>query len=90
MDSEAAVIRSEMSRTRAELDRKLTLLEERARELTPRRYWERHKPDFFLDRALGGMLTLIGLKMTVGSVRRIRRNRRDERMRRIATRMAVL
>ena len=76
MDSEAAVIRSEMSRTRAELDHKLTLLEERARELTPRRYWERHKPDFFLDRAIGGLLTLIGLRMTLGLVRRSRRRAR--------------
>ena len=74
MDSEAAVIRSEMSRTRAELDRKLTLLEERAYDLTPRRVWERHKPDFFLDRAIGGVLTLIGLKMALGNVRRIRRH----------------
>jgi hypothetical protein len=79
MDSEAAVIRSEMSRTRAELDHKLTLLEERARELTPRRYWERHKPAFFLDRAIGGMLTLIGLRMTLGYVRRSRRRARARR-----------
>jgi hypothetical protein len=75
MDREAAVIRSEMSRTRAELDRKLTLLEERARELTPRRYWERHKPDFFLDRAIGSMLTVIGLRMALGRVLRTRRRR---------------
>ena len=86
MDSEAAVIRSEMSRTRAELDQKLTLLEERARDLTPRRYWERHKPDFFLDRAIGGMLTIIGLQMTLGYVRRSRRRR----VRTAGTRMAVV
>ena len=86
MDSEAAVIRSEMSRTRAELDHKLTLLEERARDLTPRRYWERHKPDFFLDRAIGGMLTIIGLQMTLGHVRRSRRRR----VRTAGTRMAVV
>jgi hypothetical protein len=85
MDSEAAVIRAEMTRTRAELDRKLTLLEERAHELTPRRYWERHKPDFFLDRAIGAMLTVIGLRMALGMVRRSRRRR----VRTAITRMAV-
>jgi hypothetical protein len=85
MDSEAAVIRAEMTRTRAELDRKLTLLEERAQELTPQRYWERHKPDFFLDRAIGAMLTVIGLRMALGMVRRSRRRR----VRTAVTRMAV-
>jgi hypothetical protein len=85
MDSEAAVIRSEMTRTRAELDRKLTLLEERAHELMPGRYWERHKPDFFLDRAIGAMLTVIGLRMALGMVRRSRRRR----VRTAVTRMAI-
>ncbi len=36
MDREAAVIRSEMSQTRADLDRKLSQLETRAKEMTPR------------------------------------------------------
>ena len=36
MDREAAVIRSEMSQTRAGLDRKLSQLEARARDMTPR------------------------------------------------------
>ena len=87
MDSEAAVIRAEMSRTRAELDRKLTLLEARARELITPRHVQRHLPDFFLDRAIGGMLTVIGLKMTLGNIRRIRRSRRA---RTTGTRMAVM
>ena len=63
MDSEAAVIRSEMSHTRADLDRKLTELEMRARELTPRRYVKRMMPPFFLDRVVGGLLTLVGVTM---------------------------
>ena len=87
MDSEAADIRSEMTRTRAEKDRKLTLLEERARELMQPRQLARQLPEFFLDRAIGGMLTLIGLKMTLGNVRRIRRRRR---VRTTGTRMAVM
>jgi hypothetical protein len=52
-----------MSQTRTNLDRKLSLLEARARELSPRRYVRQHTPDYLLDRAIGGVLTLIGLKM---------------------------
>ena len=55
MDSEAAVIKSEMMRTRADLDRKIAQLEVRARELTPRRYLQRYLPENALDRALGGV-----------------------------------
>ena len=47
MDSEAAVIRAEMNQTRAELDRKIGLLEARARALTPRELSERYLPDYF-------------------------------------------
>jgi hypothetical protein len=81
MDREAAVIRQEMSQTRAELDRKLALLETRARtikqDISPRNYWARHKPDFFLDRAIGGFLTLVGLKMAWSQVKS-RRNHRAQ------------
>jgi len=63
MDREAVVIREEMSHTRAELDRKLTLLEGRARELSPRVVAERYMPDYFLDRAIGAVLTLVGLRL---------------------------
>jgi hypothetical protein len=63
MDREAAVIRSEMSHTRADLDRKLELLQERAREMTPRRYVQRHMPDYPVERAAGAVLTLAGLFM---------------------------
>ena len=77
MDREAAVIRAEMSHTRASLDRKIALLEDRARELTPRNYWERNKPDFFVDRVIGGVLTFTGLMMA----RHMMRARRDRRQR---------
>jgi hypothetical protein len=63
MDSKAAVIKSEMMRTRADLDRKIDELQERARDLTPRRYAARHLPENALDRAIGGILTLVGLRM---------------------------
>jgi hypothetical protein len=53
-----------MSRTRAELDRKIGLLEARARELTPRQLSRRYIPSHALDRAIGGLLTLVGLRMT--------------------------
>jgi len=52
-----------MSRTRAGLDQKLTLLEERARELSPGRYLREHTPEHLLDRAIGGFLLLIGMRM---------------------------
>ena len=77
MDSEAAVIKSEMMRTRADLDLKFAELEARARDLTPRRYAQRHLPDNALDRAVGGILTLVGLGMAWKQVRQ-RRNRRAQ------------
>lgn len=63
MDSEAAVIRAEMSQTRADLDRKLAELEARARDMTPRRVVQRNLPEYFADRVIGGILTLAGLRM---------------------------
>ena len=63
MDSEAAVIKSEMMRTRADLDRKLVELQARARDLSPRRYAARHLPENALDRAIGGLLTVVGVRM---------------------------
>jgi hypothetical protein len=64
MDRETAVIRSEMSHTRAALGRKIDLLEAKARELSPRQLKRRYVSEYALDRALGGLLTLAGLKMT--------------------------
>ena len=63
MDREAAVIRSEMSQTRAELDRKLSELEARAHDLTPRAVAKRYIPENALDYAIGGLLTIIGTRM---------------------------
>ena len=63
MDREAAVIRAEMSHTRAELDRKITQLETRAKALTPRELSRRYLPEYFVDRVIGGILTLIGVTM---------------------------
>lgn len=77
MDREAVVIREEMSHTRAELDRKLSLLEVRARELTPRAMAQRYMPDYFLDRAIGAVLTLAGIVM---AVRYFTRKTRQERI----------
>lgn len=65
MDREAAVIRAEMSQTRADLDAKITRLEERARELSPKRVAERYMPDYLLDRAIGAVLTAVGTMLTV-------------------------
>ena len=63
MDREAAVIRSEMSQTRRDLDYKLSRLEERAREMSPRRVVQRNMPDYLLERVVGGLLTLVGVRM---------------------------
>ena len=76
MDREAAVIRAEMTQTRAELDRKITRLEARAREFTPRRISRRYVPEYFVDRVIGGVLTLVGLKLAWGTYRK-RASRRD-------------
>jgi len=63
MDRETAVIRSEMSQTRVDLDRKLELLQARASEMSPRRYVRRHIPDYPVERAVGAALTMAGLFM---------------------------
>jgi hypothetical protein len=73
MDREAAVIRAEMSRTRAELDQKLLRLHDKVSDLTPRRLSERYLPEYFVDRVAGGLLTLVGLKMAWSRYRRRRR-----------------
>jgi hypothetical protein len=75
MDREAAVIRAEMSETRAELDLKLARLEQRAREFSPKRYAREHMPEYFVDRAIGALLTVIGISMAWGRFR-ARRSRR--------------
>jgi hypothetical protein len=52
-----------MSRTREQLDQKLSLLQEKVNDMTPSRVAQRYLPEYFADRALGGVLTLIGLRM---------------------------
>ena len=81
MDSEAAVIRSEMSRTRAELDRKLSTLEARAHALSPRAYARRHMPDYLAERVIGTVLTGLGVRMAWKQWRS--RSTRRERMRQV-------
>ena len=75
MDREAAVLRAEMSRTRAELDSKLSALQEKVSDLTPRRLTQRYMPEYFVDRMVGGLLTLVGLKMAWSQYREIRHRR---------------
>jgi hypothetical protein len=76
MDREAAVLRAEMSQTRAELDHKITLLEARARELSPSALSERYLPDYLWERVIGGVLTLVGIRMA-WSMYRNRQHRRE-------------
>jgi hypothetical protein len=52
-----------MSHTRAELDRKLARLESRAMELTPRMITRRYMPEYFVDQVIGGILTLVGIRL---------------------------
>jgi hypothetical protein len=77
MDSEAAVIRSEMSQTRAELDYKISQLQRKAQDMTPRSVVSRYMPERSLDYAIGSVLTLVGAKMALGRYRR-RRDRREQ------------
>lgn len=76
MDSEAAVIRAEMSQTKAELDYKISQLQRKAKDMTPRSVVRRVMPERTLDYALGGVLTLVGAKMAWGRYR-AHRNRRE-------------
>jgi hypothetical protein len=82
MDREAAVLRAEMSRTRAELDEKLTALQAKVSDLTPRRLTERYMPEYFFDRVVGGILTVVGLKMVWSQYRGFK-HRRERRLRQL-------
>ncbi len=70
MDREAAVIRSEMTRTRADLDRKLTRLQARAREMTPRRYARQVVQKRGFEQVVGSVLVLAGSLMAWRTYRR--------------------
>lgn len=63
MDSEAAVIRAQMSRTRIDLDQKIDRLEARARALSPRQVARRMMPEYPWERAIGTALTVMGSAM---------------------------
>jgi hypothetical protein len=63
MDREAADIRTEMSQTRAALDRKLTRLTAQAREMTPRRVAGRLMPEYLWERVIGSTLFVVGSVM---------------------------
>lgn len=76
MDSEAAVIRSEMTQTKAELDYKISQLQRKTKDLNARSVVRRYMPERTLDYAIGGVLTLIGAKMALGRMK-ARRNRRE-------------
>lgn len=78
MDREAAVLRAEMSRTRADLDQKLSMLQEKVTDLTPRRLTQRYVPEYFADRMMGALLTMAGLKMAWSRYRELK-HRRDRR-----------
>lgn len=82
MDSEAAVIRAEMTQTKAELDYKISQLQRKAHDMTPRSVVSRIMPERTLDYALGGALTLVGARMAWGRYRaqRERRERLRERL----------
>jgi hypothetical protein len=76
MDREAAVIREQMSQTRADLDQKLGRLEARARELKPSAVARRYVPSYALDRTLGALLTVVGARLAWAQYRN-GTNRRD-------------
>ena len=63
MDREAAEIRSEMSQTRVDLDRKLMRLTAQAREMSPRRVARRLMPEYLWGRVIGSTLLVAGSVM---------------------------
>jgi hypothetical protein len=83
MDSEAAVIRAEMTQTKAELDYKISQLQRKAQDMTPRSVVSRIMPERTLDYALGGALTLVGARMAWGRYR-AQRERRERLRQRLA------
>jgi len=65
-----------MSQTKAELDYKISQLQRKAKDMTPRSVVRRVMPERTLDYALGGVLTLVGAKLAWGRYR-AHRNRRE-------------
>jgi len=79
MDSEAAVIRSEMSQTKAELDYKISQLQRKTHAMTPRAVARRFMPERALDYAIGSVLTLVGARLAWGRYRANRQRREQLR-----------
>jgi hypothetical protein len=65
-----------MSQTKAELDYKISQLQRKVHDVTPRSVVRRFLRARALDYALGGVLTLVGAKMAWGRLR-ARRQRRE-------------
>ena len=63
MDSEAAVVRSEISQTKAELDYKISQLQRKKEQMTPRAVASRYMPERALDYVIGSVLTMVGATM---------------------------
>jgi hypothetical protein len=70
-----------MSQTKAELDYKISQLQRKVHDVTPRSVVNRFMPERALDYALGSVLTFVGAKMAWGRLRA----RRDRRERLIAS-----
>jgi len=65
-----------MSQTKAELDYKISQLQRKAKDMTPRSVVNRVMPERALDYALGSVLTVVGARMAWGRYC-ARRNRRE-------------
>jgi hypothetical protein len=70
MARQADLIRSEIDQTRSDLDRKLSRLQERAREMTPRRYARRFVRERAFERLMGSALMFAGALMAWKKYRR--------------------
>ena len=70
MARQADLIRSEIDQTRNDLDRKLSRLQERAREMTPRRYARRFVRERAFERLVGSALMFAGALMAWKKYRR--------------------
>jgi hypothetical protein len=64
-----------MSQTKAELDYKISQLQRKAHDLTPRSVVSRYMPERALDYAIGGVLTLVGATMAWGRLQALRNRR---------------
>lgn len=70
MVREADLIRSEIDQTRTDLDQKLSKLEARAREMTPRRYAQRFVRERAFEQVVGSTLVAAGALMAWRGYRR--------------------